>query len=130
MITIDPQQELFTRLKIDLEGMGQAVYDGFLPPPGTPYPFVYLGDFRQTDMGTKTQVNGMVYATIHVWSNTPKSRGTVSKILLDIKRACRRISQTDNFAWAVREVNQRIMPDSTTTPPLLHGMIEAGFFFS
>lgn len=130
MITIDPQQELFTRLKIDLEGMGQAVYDGAIPPDGTPYPFVYLGDFRLTDIDTKTQVNGMVYATIHVWSNTPKNRGTVSKMLLDIKRACRHISQTDNFAWAVREIDQRIMPDTTTSQPLLHGVIEAGFFFS
>lgn len=38
---IDPQQELFSKLKIELEALGYAVYDGFLPPEGTAYPFVY-----------------------------------------------------------------------------------------
>lgn len=127
---MDPQQELFTQVKLSLEAIGYAVYDGFLPPDGTPYPFVYLGDFQQTDSANKSQINGFVYATIHVWSNTPKNRGTVSQILLDVKNACRKIDHTSNFAWSVRNINQRIISDNTTKTPLLHGVIEAGFYFS
>ena len=74
---MDPQQEIFTRIKRDLERFGYGVYDGILPPEGTPYPFVYLGDSQSDDRPTKTQINGVVYQTIHVWSNTPKNRGTV-----------------------------------------------------
>lgn len=127
---MDPQQEYFTRLKIDLEALGFSVYDGVLPPDGTPYPFVYLGEFRQTDTANKSAVFGVVYPTIHVWHNDPRQRGTVSRVLLEIKTACRRIDHTANFAWAVREMSQQIINDDTTKTPLLHGVLEAGVSFS
>lgn len=130
MISIDPQQELFTALKLSFEDLGYDVYDGFLPPENTPYPFVYLGDVQQVDNANKSAVFGNVFPTIHIWSNTPKNRGTVSKMLLDIKTACREIEHTANFSWALRNVTQRIMPDNTTKTPLLHGILEAEFSFS
>lgn len=126
----DPQQELFTRLKLDLEALGFAVYDGALPPDGTPYPFVYLGDFRQNDTANKSAVFGSVYPMIHVWHNNTRQRGTVSRMLLQIKTACRQIDHTKNFAWSVRNVSNRIIPDNTTKTPLLHGVVEAEFVFS
>ena len=126
----DPQQELFTALKLGLESLKYDVYDTFLPPEDTPYPFIYLGDVQQSDSATKSKVNGNVYVTIHVWHNNPKQRGTVSKMLLDVKSLCRHIEQTTNFAWTLRDVNQRIFADNTTKTPLLHGVIEAGFYFS
>lgn len=126
----DPQQEIFTRVKLDLEALGFAVHDGALPPDDTPYPFVYLGDCRQTDDENKSAVFGNVYLTIHVWHNKYKLRGTVSRMLLDIKSACRRIGRTDNFAWAVRNIHQRIITDNTTKSPLLHGVLEVEWKFS
>ena len=80
---MEPQQELFTTLKLELEALGYDVYDGILPPENTPYPFVYLGDTRQTDDTNKSAVFGNVYQTIHVWSNNPRNRGTVSEMLLE-----------------------------------------------
>lgn len=127
---MDPQQELFTRLKLDIEALGYAVYDGFLPPDDTPYPFVYLGDFQQIDDANKSAVFGNVFSTIHVWSNEPRNRGTVSHMLLKIKTVCRKIEHTANFAWSVRNVTQRIIPDTTTKTPLLHGVLEVEFQFS
>ena len=126
----DPQQEVFTRVKLDLEALGFAVYDGALPPEDTPYPFVYLGDCRQTDDANKSAVFGNVYLTIHVWHNNPKKRGTVSRMLLDIKTACRKIERTDNFAWYVIDMTQRIITDNTTKSPLLHGVLEVEWKFS
>lgn len=126
----DPQQELFSKLKTDIESLGYDVYDGFLPPEGTAYPFVYLGDCQQTDDANKTAVFGNVYQTIHVWSNTPMNRGTVSQMLLAIKNTCRAIGHTESFAWFVRNVNQRILSDNTTKTPLLHGILEVEFKFS
>lgn len=127
---IDPQQEIFSRLLIEIKSLGYDVYDGYLPPDGTPYPFVYLGDFRQSDKANKTAVFGTVYGAIHVWSNTPKNRGTVSKMMLEIKKICRKIEHTENFSWYVRNIEQRIIPDTTTKQPLLHGVIEPEFGFS
>lgn len=127
---IDPQQQLFTRVKKDIEAIKYAVYDGYMPPEGTPYPFVYLGDMQQTDDANKSAVFGNVYFTIHVWSNTPKNRGSVSKMLLDIKEVCRKIEHTEHFSWMLRNVNQRIIADTTTKTPLLHGVLEVEYKFS
>lgn len=126
----DPQQEIFAKVKLDLKAIGYSVYDGALPPEDTAYPFVYLGDVQQIDDANKSAVFGNVYMTIHVWHNSPKKRGTVSRMLLDIKTACREIEHTDNFAWSVRNINQRIITDNTTKSPLLHGVLEVEWKFS
>jgi hypothetical protein len=126
----DPQQELFIRLKLDIEALGYAVFDGFLPPEDTPYPFVYLGDFSQADTEYKNAVCGSVSPTIHIWSDTPKKRGTLSQMMLAVKTVCRRIEKTDNFGWIMSSMNERIIPDNTTGTPLLHGVIEPTFKFS
>ena len=127
---MDAQQELFTALKLALEAKGYAVYDGVLPQDGTPYPFIYLGDFMQTDTECKNAVTGAVSPTIHVWHNRTNQRGTVSKILYEIKLEFRQLTRTSNYAWTVRNVNARIIPDNTTKTPLLHGVAEAEFLFS
>lgn len=127
---MDPQQELFTELLLKLKEMGYDVYDTFLPPDDTPYPFIYLADSQQTDDANKTAVFGNVYQTIHVWHNNPRQRGTVSKMLLDIKKVCYKLEHTGNFAWMVQNINQRIFPDNTTKTPLLHGLLEVEFKFS
>ena len=127
---MDPQQELFTELLLRLKDLEYDVYDTFLPPEGTPYPFIYLADSQQTDTQTKSAVVGNVYQTIHVWHNNPKQRGTVSQMLLDIKKVCYKLEHTENFAWQLRNVGQRILPDNTTGAPLLHGLLEVEFKFS
>lgn len=127
---MDAQQELFTALKTGIEAKGYAVYDGALPPEDTPYPFVYMGDFRQADREHKNAVTGIVYPTIHLWHNNVRQRGTVSKMLLDIKTVCRSVSRTSNFAWIIRNVNSQIIPDNTTKTPLLHGVVELEGLFS
>ena len=127
---MDPQQELFAELLLKLKELGYDVYDTFLPPEDTPYPFIYLADSQQTDDANKMAVFGNVYQTIHVWHNNPRQRGAVSQMLLDIKKVCYRLEHTENFAWMVRNINQRILPDDTTKTPLLHGLLEVEFKFS
>ena len=130
MPKIDPQQELFTAVRLGLTEGKNSVYDTFLPPENTPYPFYYLGDNQQTDIEYKNAVAGTVLQTIHIWHNDPKQRGTVSAMLLNAKTVCRGISKTANFSWAVRNISQRIIPDNTTKSPLIHGVLEVEFYFS
>lgn len=127
---MDPQQELFSKIKIELENKGYDVYDGALPQNDTPYPFVYLGDMQQIDDANKSAVFGNVYQAIHVWHNNYNQRGTVSSMLLDIKQVCRMIDKTNNFEWMILNINQRIISDTTTKTPLLHGILELEFKFS
>lgn len=131
----DPQQELFTGLVLALrahfEPKGIGVYDGFLPADGTPYPFIYLADSRQNDTGTKGQNVGVVNQTIHVWHNNPHKRGTLSQVLLEIKQICWAFKTTENFGWfALADVDQNILADTTTETPLLHGHLTVQFKFS
>ena len=132
MITIDPQQELFTALLVAFrEHFGaENVYDGALPPGGTSYPFVYVADSQLIDDNLKNAVFGTVNQTIHVWGNDPKKRGTVSSWLLQIKQICRALDSTANFGWMVKDVDQQILPDGTTTEPLIHGHLQITFKFS
>ena len=126
----DPQQELFTAYKLSLEAMGYAVYDGELPPEGTPYPFIYLGDFRQSDQVLKNAVTGTVYPKIHVYHNNTRQRGTVSQMLFDIKWVIYKTERTDSYSWITQAVNTDILPDNTTKTPLLHGVADARVKFS
>lgn len=128
---MDPQQELFTAVLVELrKRYPDQVYDTFLPPEGTPYPFIYLADSNLTDRANKTAVFGTVSQTIHVWHDNLQRRGTVSQMLLQIKQICRHLEHTGNFSWSVQDLNQRIFPDTTTNQPLLHGIVEVTFLFS
>ena len=131
---MDPQQELFSEFLVSLKekykDTDTGVYDTFLPPDGTPYPFVYLADSRQNDQNTKSEVIGRVSQTFHVWHDNPKQRGTVSRILAEIKAMCRILEHTENYAWQIRDVSQQMLPDTTTKQPLLHGVLVVVFLFS
>ena len=127
---VDPQQELFTAIKLRLEAKGYAVYEGTLPPEGTPYPFIYMGDMLEDDTPTKTHIIGTINPTIHVWHNNPQQRGTVSQMIADIKATCWGLSHTGNYSWLWGRINSRIIPDNTTKEPLLHGIVEPETKFS
>lgn len=130
---MDPQQEIFTELikrlqeneKIDCE-----VFDTVLPPDGTPYPFIYIGDSHLTDQRLKGVIIGRVVQTVHVWHSNPRQRGTVSDLMLQIKTIVRGIHETGNFYWDVRSIDQKIIPDDTTKTRLLHGVLEITFSFN
>lgn len=128
---MDPQQELFTELLVQLkQAFPDRVYDGFLPPENTPYPFVYLSESQLTDTEMKGAVTGTVYQVIEIWHSSPEKRGTVSEMLLQVKQICRKTEHTENFAWLIRNIDQRILPDTSTGKPLLHGRLEVEFKFS
>ncbi|HBI63816.1 MAG TPA: hypothetical protein DDX51_01680 [Clostridiales bacterium] len=136
---MDPQQELFTALRVRLESLGCGVYDGALPPEQTPYPFVYLADSHLTDARSKSAVFGTVVQTVHIWHNRPDRRGTLSALLSAAERICRGVEHTASFAWDLRHVDQRILTYSrthqnynahtTTQTPLMHGVLELEYRF-
>ena len=128
---MDPQQELFSYLLVELKKLyPDNVYDTFLPPDNTPYPFIYVGNSQLIDDANKSAVFGNVYQIIHVFHNNPKQRGTISKMLLDIKKVSRKLNHTTNFAWSLKNVSPDIMPDTSTSIPLLHGVLSLEFKFN
>ena len=127
---LDPQQALFISVrKALLELYPDSVYDGAIPSSETPYPFIYLGEFNQIDRETKSVIMGYIPVTIHVWHCRPEQRGTVSAMNLAIKTILRKVIHKD-YAFQARNVQSRIIPDNTTSTPLIHGIVEAEVYFS
>lgn len=124
---MDAQQELFTELRKRIKAEGYDVYDGQLPRPDTPYPFVYISYSQLIDTPIKGHVMGTVSQQIDVYSNDINKRGTFSEMLRIIKLICREIDCTDHYSWICSSISQTIMPDNTTSEPLLHGVLTAEF---
>ena len=124
----DPQQELFTALKLKIEAKGYKVFDS-LPGEEEPYPFIFLGETQQSDKRTKTAIIGSVFQNIQIW-HTAKNRGTLSAMLLEVKQLCRDIKHTANFAWDVQDISGTIRNDKTTATPLIFADINIEFTFS
>lgn len=127
----DPQQELFSKVRKELEKrFGRIVFDGAIPSKEVGYPFIYMAGSTQTDTQNKTALFGTVSQTIHVWHNNLLQRGTFSTMLLDIKDIVRGIEKTENRSWNLVETNQTIMEDDTTAHALMHGILEFTWTFS
>lgn len=129
---MDPQQELYTALRVQLEKLYPGrVYDGYLPPEGTPYPFVYLADSILTeDSGFKNAVIGRVSQTIHFYDKNPANRGSFSSEILRAKQIIHRLRETRTFSWDLTGTQQRILADNTGKQPLLHGVLDVDFRFT
>lgn len=127
---MDAQQELYTTILVRLRETFD-VYDGALPPEGTPYPFVYMGDvtdsddYRTKDKGITPW--GRTDIRVHVWHNKVTERGTLSEIVRQVKDVLRSITKTTGYEWEVRYLTSNILPDNTTKAPLLHGVIDATY---
>lgn len=126
---MDSQQELFSALKVQaqkaLKNMNVQVYDTFLPGAEAPYPFVYIGNSQLVDdYGNKSMILGNISQTIDVWHNNPRKRGELSNIMSIVKDVARSIEHTNNYAFRIRNINQRILPDNSTSTPLMHGVLE------
>lgn len=129
---MDSQQELFSallvKLKKELESKGVGVYDTFLPGEETSYPYVYVGNSQLVDdYGNKTMILGSITQVVDVWHNNPRKRGELSEIMMIVKNVARQINRTNNFAFQIKDINQRILPDTSTSEPLMHGVLELDF---
>lgn len=129
---MDSQQELFIALKVQLEKALKSknvnVYDTFLPSEGTSYPYVYIGNSQLVDdYGNKTMILGTITQVVDVWHNNPRKRGELSEIMMIVKDVARQISRTSSFAFQISNISQRILPDTSTSEPLMHGVLELDF---
>ena len=128
---LSPQQEIFTAVRgvcVNLFGASN-VFD-YLPPGGTPYPFVFVGEQLSNDQRNKSAVFGTVTQTVHVYHNDYKKRGSTTSMVMAIQEAVRALKSTAHFHLDVRSINGQVLPDNTTATPLLHGIIEIEFHFN
>lgn len=112
----DPQQELFTTIRTQLvELYGEdRVFDGYLPPEETPYPFVYLGDSQTVDdLGNKSVVLANIFQHLTIWGS-PTQRGTLSDMAADIKALLRGIRDTGTYAFRILHISSQFDEEPET----------------
>lgn len=129
---MDTQQEIFTSIRgILVELFGEEnVYDGSLPPEGTPYPFAYVANAVQIDRPVKFAVIGEVTQTVHIFHDKTFERGTLSRWIQRTKQKAWQLDATSSWSCSLREIDTRIIDDHTTNTPLLHGVMIFKFQYS
>ena len=123
-----PDQQIYDELfKISLK-LGYDTYN-YLPPEGTEYPFVFIGEQISTDTVNKTMVTGEVMQRIHVYGDKDKRR-RVTNMMNNLIYQIRKITHTDTFYISIKSLRKQILLDTSTNETLLHGLIEIDFKFN
>lgn len=123
-----PDQQIYDELfKISLK-LGYDTYN-YLPPEGTEYPFVFIGEQISTDSANKTMVIGEVMQRIHVYGDKDKRR-QVTDMMNNLIYQIRKITHTDTFYISIKSLRKQILLDTSTNETLLHGLIEVDFKFN
>lgn len=101
----------------------------YLPPSGTSYPFVFVGEQIEIDTANKSTVTGEITQYIHVYDVKEKRRN-VTDITNDLIREIRKMRNTDTYYVSVKNVRKQILLDTSTSETLWHGVIEVDFKFN
>lgn len=126
---MSPQQSIFTLCRMVSSRVIPDTYD-YLPGEGTKYPFVFIGEQFAQDTRKKNVVIGSVQQTIHVYHNDYRKRGSTTKIMDDILAELRKQKKAGLYSIDLVGVSMRVVPDNTTSTPLLHGIMELNFKFN
>ncbi|NJP37922.1 hypothetical protein [Alkalicoccus luteus] len=132
-----PQLQLFNAVYLASLNLGYDTYD-YLPADDAAYPFVYVGETFSYDERTKGFLYGRVAQTVHIYGvqRTPDQREGMTKLefssmMGDLKKEMRQIKETANFKWRLnQEINDQMLPDTTTNIRLFHGIIESEYTFN
>ncbi|GIO18158.1 hypothetical protein J18TS1_12580 [Oceanobacillus oncorhynchi subsp. incaldanensis] len=130
-----PKQQIFDAVFAASLNLGFDTYD-YLPADGTSYPFVYVGEQINVDKRTKRFLYGEVEQTVHVYAiqrNGEQPHGTnrvdFTGMIDRLQTEMRKIKRTDNFVIKNLGMTDTTMIDTSGSPTLLHGVIEARYQF-
>src|SRR5690625_768139 len=122
------EQELYDAIFLTCLNHCYRTYD-YLPPDGTQYPFVFIGEIFQQDRHTKSGLFGDIQVTVHVYNNYKERRETTT-MRDNIKQALYRLKQAGNINVILKEGTGQILIDDTGTVPKLHGILELDFTYT
>jgi len=128
VIEKSPEQELYDAIFLTCLNLGYSTYD-YLPPDGTQYPFVFIGELFQQDRHTKSGLFGDIQVTVHVYNNYKERRETTT-MRDNIKLALYRLKQAGSINVILKEGTGQIFIDDTGTVPKLHGILELDFTYT
>lgn len=123
-----PHQQIFDVIFKESLKITSNTFD-YLPSSSQELPFVYIGEQFDQDRETKTHLFGSIQQTINVYGDHKKRR-EVSDMIQQLRMAIRGIKRTENFKVNVRNVTGQMLIETTTSKPLLRGIIEVDLTFN
>ncbi len=126
---MNPGMELFGALLVALQSAyTDRVFDTFLPPEQTPYPFIFLNDpYEIEDFRMKGSYFGQTSISIDVWHNDPTQRGTVDSLLFSVRQIARALDRNRLYSLCLSSCSLEYLPDRTTDQPLYRGILSLEF---
>jgi len=123
-----PDQQIYDEVFKISQRLGNDTYS-YLPPSGTKYPFVFIGEQIENDVANKSTITGEVTQYIHIYDVKEKRR-RVTDIMNDLIRDARKARHTDTYYIYIKEVRKQMLLDTSTSETLWHGVIEVDFKFN
>lgn len=123
-----PEQEIFDAIFSTCLNLGYRTYD-YLPPNGTQYPFVYIGEVFQQDRHTKSGLFGDIQVTVHIYNDRKKRKETTT-MRDTIKNELYKLKRAGNINVMLKRGTGQILIDNSTSEPLLHGILELEFTYN
>jgi hypothetical protein len=127
-VSKSPEQEIFDAIFSTCLNLGYRTYD-YLPPNGTQYPFVYIGEVFQQDRHTKSGLFGDIQVTVHIFNDRKKRKETTT-MRDTIKNELYKLKRAGNINVMLKRGTGQILIDNSTSEPLLHGILELEFTYN
>jgi hypothetical protein len=127
-VSKSPEQEIFDAIYSTCLNLGYRTYD-YLPPNGTQYPFVYIGEVFQQDRHTKSGLFGDIQVTVHIYNDRKKRKETTT-MRDTIKNELYKLKRAGNINVMLKRGTGQILIDNSTSQPLLHGILELEFTYN
>jgi hypothetical protein len=127
-VSKSPEQEIFDAIYSTCLNLGYRTYD-YLPPNGTQYPFVYIGEVFQQDRHTKSGLFGDIQVTVHIFNDRKKRKETTT-MRDTIKNELYKLKRAGNINVMLKRGTGQILIDNSTSQPLLHGILELEFTYN
>jgi hypothetical protein len=127
-VSKSPEQEIFDAIFSTCLNLGYRTYD-YLPPNGTQYPFVYIGEVFQQDRHTKSGLFGDIQVTVHIYNDRKKRKETTT-MRDTIKNELYKLKRAGSINVMLKRGTGQILIDNSTSEPLLHGILELEFTYN
>ena len=128
MLIKQPDQQIHDELIKRSNVLGLTAYP-FLPPDGTPYPFMVVSYTQIVPQPTKSYLVGAVSAQVDVWGKID-DRKLVSDWIGKLMTEFSTIKQINRTRWSMDLSSPtQIIKDNSTQEMLYHGILDLKFKF-
>ena len=121
---ISPQQDIYNTVYGVCEKLGD-VYEE-VPPKGTLYPFIWLGQTELLPDRNKSAIFANVIQTIRFYAKDTQ-RGTISQLMFDVENALRELKETDQSYIDLVRSNTTVLGEVDDNDNLYHGVLKVEF---